>query len=351
MHNIETKLKSYQHFIVLFILVMPCLYAGINNNAVGGQGGDLYGRGSDAGEQDGAEGSAKIEADAPREIPPGHGMPGVVATATGLEIMDEVYSRHQQFPYIYEEQSMVMVDRNGYRDTRRALRYSRVEEDGTVNFLLLFVSPQEVRGVALLANRDPDGKTNKYIYLPAYGEQLIESRSEGADSNFLGTDFSVENLTGEVLSGYRYVRRQDRKVNDIKCLVIDVYNVADYPGDQKVRRHYVRQDNFYIIMTEHFDNQGRLSRQQSHHDLKQLDGDMWRANMILMEDKKEQHQSLIKIHRRVFSSDYVPAEIFTANWLYENYPYLEPEEPGEENNQGNNDLQKVQGGLNSPVSE
>jgi hypothetical protein len=267
--------------------------------------------------------------------------------------MDEVYSRHQQFPYIYEEQSMIMVDRNGYRDTRRALRYSRVEEDGTVNFLLLFVSPQEVRGVALLANRDPDGKTSKHIYLPAYGEQLIESRGEGADSNFLGTDFSVENLTGEVLSDCRYIRRQDKKAKDIWYFVIDVYNAADHPGaDKKLRRHYIRQDNFYITMTEHFDNQGRLSRQQSHHDLKQLGGDMWRANMILMEDKKEQHKSLIKIHRRVFSSDYVPAEIFTANWLYENYPYLEPvEESGEENNQDNNDLQNDQGRLNSPVSE
>ena len=48
--------------------------------------------------------------------------------------------------------------------------------------------------------------------------------------------------------------------------------------------------------------------------------------MILMENKKDQHQSLIKISRRVFSHDYVPAEIFTAKWLYENYPYIEPAE-------------------------
>ena len=350
MHNIGTKLKCYQHYIVLFILVLPCLHGGINNNAVAA---DLYGRGSDAGEQDSAEESAKIEADVPGEIPLGYGIQGEAATATGLEIMDEVYRRHKQFPYIYEEQSMVMVDRNGYRDTRMALRYSRVEQDGTVNFLLLFVSPREVRGVALLASRDPDGKTSKYIYLPAYGEQLIESRSEGAGSNFLGTDFSVENLTGEVLSDYRYVRRQDRKINDIKYFIIDVYDANELSQtNYKVRRHYVRQDNIYIVMTEHFDNQGRLSRQQSHHDLKQLDNDMWRANMILMEDKKEQHKSLIKIRRRVFSSDYVPAEIFTANWLYENYPYLEPaEKPVEENNQDNNDLQKIEGELNSHVSE
>ena len=31
------------------------------------------------------------------------------------------------FPYIYEEQSLVMEDDNGRRNTRRAKRYTRVE--------------------------------------------------------------------------------------------------------------------------------------------------------------------------------------------------------------------------------
>ena len=60
--------------------------------------------------------------------------------------------------------------------------------DGSVQFLLLFDYPQEVKGVALLANRYPDGTTSKYIYLPALGERLTESTGEGSNDNFLGTD-------------------------------------------------------------------------------------------------------------------------------------------------------------------
>ena len=52
--------------------------------------------------------------------------------------------------------------------------------------------------------------------------------------------------------------------------------------------------------------------------------------MILMENKKEQHLSLIKTSRRIFSHDYVPAEIFTAEWLYENYPQIKPVEESNE---------------------
>jgi hypothetical protein len=248
---------------------------------------------------------------------------------SGDEIMKEVQKRHQQFPYIYEEQSMVMEDRHGKRDTRKAKRYSIVERDGSVKFLLLFEYPREVKGVALLANRDVDGNTKKYIYLPAFGEQLIESAGEGSNDNFLGTDFSVENLTGEVLSDHYYERRDDGEMEGIKYFILDVYRADDeFEKKQILRKHFVQQDNLYITLTYHYDKRGRISRTQTHHNLKAVDGDMWRANMILMEDKKLQHQSLIKITRRVFSHDYVPAEVFTAQWLYEHYPYEEPvEEP------------------------
>ncbi|MCK5431973.1 MAG: outer membrane lipoprotein-sorting protein [Gammaproteobacteria bacterium] len=249
--------------------------------------------------------------------------------AVGLEIMHEVYKRHRQYAFIYEEQSMVMMDKNGDRDTRKVKRYSRVEEDGAVKFLLLFDSPDEISGVALLANRDASGKTRKYIYLPAFGEQLIENVSSGRDGKFLGTDFSIENLAGEVLDDYIYIRKPDKKSNDIEHFVVDVYEREEgLPEDvlpkekQANRRHFISKNNFYITRTEYFDRQGRVIKKQSHHDLKPVDGKMWRSNMILMEDSKEGHQSLIKINRRVFSRDYVSAEIFTADWLFKHYPFI-----------------------------
>jgi len=244
-----------------------------------------------------------------------------VETKSGLQIMEEVNARHQQFPYVYEEQSMVMVDRNGNRDTRKLRRYSRAEEDGSIKLMLLFESPREVNGVALLATRDPSGETTKFIYLPAYGEKLIQSSGTGSDSNFLGTDFSIENLTGEILSDYRYIRHQDISIEDKHYFVVNVYpRDIDNPNATRLRRHFIRQDNYFITRTEHYDRQGRLRKLQSQHDLKPVDGVMWRASMILMEDYKEQHQSLIKIDRRVYSRDYVPSEIFNADWLFRNYP-------------------------------
>jgi len=257
--------------------------------------------------------------------------------ASGLEIMQEVQKRHQQFAFVYEEQSMIMIDRNGDRDTRKLKRYSRIEDDGTVKFLLLFDFPDEISGAALLAIRDKSGNTRKYVYLPAFGEHLIESVSSGLDGKFLGTDFSIENITGEVLDDYIYARRPDKKTNNVEYFVVDVYRIEDgntentvSTNKQALRRHFIAKNNFYITKTEYFDKQGRVYKKQSNHDLRAVDGDMWRANMILMEDSKEHHQSLIKIDRRIFSRDYVSAEIFTADWLFKNHPFISTPDIDEE---------------------
>jgi len=250
---------------------------------------------------------------------------GQVVELNGIQIMKEVYRRHRQYPYVYEEQAMVMRDRDGKRDTRKAHRYSRVEDDGTTKFMLVFDYPEEIRGVAVLASRDPSGNITKSIYLPALAEKLIETSADNSNGNFLGTDFSVENIIGENLADYQYMRRQDRKINGKESFVVDVFRIGDdMKSSPPLRRHFIQKDIFFITMTRHYDNYGRLRKKQSYHDLTAVDGDMWRAGMILMEDVSEQHQTLLKVTRRLYSHDYVPEEIFTADWLYRNQPYEAP---------------------------
>lgn len=240
---------------------------------------------------------------------------------TGRRLMQEVNRFHHQYPYVYEEQSLVLVDRDGNRDTRLARRYSRIEADGTARFLLIFTAPREVRGVSLLASRDPDGGMHTSVYLPAYGSTLIDSSIGGHDEKIMGTDFSIEDLTGENIDDYRYLRRRDVRLNNTDYYVVDVFaRDADPASSQALRRHYILPDNLFIVRTDYFDHLGRVKKRLTRHDLQQVSGGMWRANMILMQDMAERHQTLIKIDRRIYSRDYVPAEMFSGGWLFRHYP-------------------------------
>ena len=240
---------------------------------------------------------------------------------SGRQIMDEVYRRHQQVPYVYEEQSIVMVDTMGQRNTRQAKRYSRLEKDGAMKLLYIFETPPEVKGVTLMATRNPQGKTSVSIYLPALGPEFLVSTGTGSSGSFPGTDLSIEDLVAEELDHYIYERVDDTNLQDASYFVIDVYPAdSDSRTRQRIKRHYVRQDNFYITRTDHYDRLGMLYKKQSSFDLKQMDEEMWRGDIILIENIKNKHRSLIKINRRVFSEDYVPAAMFSREWVLANYP-------------------------------
>jgi hypothetical protein len=240
---------------------------------------------------------------------------------TGPRIMKEVFKRHELFPYIFEEQTMILMDDAGNRNVRKVRRFSRVEKDGTVKYLMVFDDPEEVRGVALLAVRYPSGVGESGIYLPAFGKKLNSQAGNARGSNFLGTDFAIEDLTAEILSDFRYVRKADQKIEDTTYFVIDAF-----PQDKEIekatgyslRRHFVRKDNYFIVRTDYYDRRGRFFKRQTYHDLKRVNGDMWRANMILMENFREHHKTLLKIDERVFSHSYVTPEMFTLAWLMEN---------------------------------
>lgn len=241
-------------------------------------------------------------------------------TATGRELMQAGYDQHLRYPFIYEELSMVTHDRKGNKETKSLRFFSRAESINQMKLLLLFDSPQELEGVAFLAQRTSDGALVSELHLPAFEQTMIGNSGDDADINFLDTDFTLENLIGEDLDKYFYKRQRDTIIDGTYYYVIDVFHSGIHNEAQQklLRRHFLLQDNLFITRTDYFDSIGRLRKRQSAHDLVQVTRDVWNANMRLMEDFLRESKTLFKVNRRVYSPDYVPEKVFTAQWLYEN---------------------------------
>ena len=250
----------------------------------------------------------------------GETAPAPLPSDDARHLMEESEKLHRIYPYVFEEQTMVLEDRNGNRTVRKLRRFSRVEEDGGVKFLLVFDHPIELRGVALLA-RYKEGKRDGGIYLPAFGGELKSSTENNSDRSFLGTDFSTEDLSGVELDDNLYKRLPDRKIDSVDFYVIEARPKTariERQSGYSYRRHYMRKDNMLISRTEFFDRQDRMGRKLTMHDIRNVGDDIWRGNMILMENRRTKHKTLIKVNRRVYSHDYVPEKIFTEEWLTSN---------------------------------
>jgi len=259
---------------------------------------------------------------------------------TGSDIITKVFRRHKIFPYVYEEQTMILTDNAGNKDVRKVRRFFRVESDSTMKYLLVFDYPSEVKGVALRFIRDHNGIVENQIYLPALGKKLSLGGTGGQVCHLLGTDFALEDLV-ESPSDFQYARIPDQTIAKVAYFVVEAFPL-DKKNDNQTgyskRRLFIRQDIFFIVRTDYFDHGNRFFKRLTRHDLKKVDKVMWRANMLLMENKEQQHSTLIKINQRVFSQDYVRPEIFTPSWLLENYKVQGIQNQTTDNNKTDNNI-------------
>ena len=244
--------------------------------------------------------------------------------STGEQIMQEVQRNLYAEKSVYEELSMILTDDLENRDTYSLRKYVRVISEDHIKFLLLFDTPEEYRGVAVLAEKTNTSDPDITVYLPAYGEALKHASLWDGDESLFGTDFTFREISGVFTGTYNYVRRDDRKIENIDYYMVDVFDAdSELTSTSPVMQHYIRQDSVYITRTDYFDKYGRFMKQLTMHDLKQTEDKIWNAAMLLMEDRQKEHKTLIKVNKRVISEDYVPEEVFTINWLFENAPPLE----------------------------
>ena len=242
--------------------------------------------------------------------------PGSAAAAEeGRALMDEALARHAQPPHVYEEVTLVLRNAAGERRVRTARHYVRTEPDGSVRRMLVFDSPADVRGTALLLRYEAGKPAQRSLFLPALGRAVGYGDGAEAFARILGTDFSIADLEPEHTQDFRYKREADRDIERVPHHV-----VRAKPKDGAIarttgyadRRFFLRKDSLFITRIDYFDRQGKLARQQTFRDPRPDGAGAWHPAMILMEDLRERHSTLLKVDRRVHSADYVPPELFAA---------------------------------------
>ena len=239
------------------------------------------------------------------------------------DLMLQVRAQIPLQPYLYEEVRMVMVDRAGRTSVRRARHFRRLETDRSY-LMLVFTHPVEIRGVTLLAKREgTNAPTQAGLYLPAMGERMLRGRERVASlPQIPGTDFTLDEFVPEQLEQHRYRRLADQEHDGRRYHVVEAWPRA---GDGQRRRVlYINQATLYVERTDYLDRNGDLHRRLSALDVRQHADDTWHAAMLLLEDFRERHSSLLKVVRRVHAESYVPRELFNPEAVYAAQNLLEP---------------------------
>ena len=168
------------------------------------------------------------------------------------------------------------------QSTERSLSFSTLEKvDETVGdkSLVIFNSPRDVEGTALLSHAnilDPD---DQWLYLPAL-KRVKRISSANKSGPFVGSEFAFEDFTITELNKFTYAYVGEEEMDGMTVDVVDRFPRYERSGYTK-QRTSIDQDIYKAHKLEFYDRRGALLKTLTLSDYREYDG-VWRAHTLSM---------------------------------------------------------------------
>ena len=190
------------------------------------------------------------------------------------------------------EVELQMILRNAAgQESTRTLKIATLEKpDESVGdkSLVLFDTPRDIEGTALLSHAkilDPD---DQWLYLPAL-KRVKRISSSNKSGPFVGSEFAFEDFTAIELNKFDYHYVGEAPCGDLVCDVIERTPRYENSGYTK-QVSWVDQADFQIRKVEVYDRRGDLLKVLELRDYRNYDG-VWRAHVLSMTNVQTNKQT------------------------------------------------------------
>jgi outer membrane lipoprotein-sorting protein len=122
---------------------------------------------------------------------------------TGIEVMQKVEKQGQGFLGSEAKMQMLLIDAHGTQ-VERIMEASVLEnvKEGDKS-ITAFIKPTDIKGTKLLTWTRVDDDNKQWLYLPKF-KRVKKINSKNQAGSFMGSEFSYEDIGGQVLDKYNY---------------------------------------------------------------------------------------------------------------------------------------------------
>ena len=184
------------------------------------------------------------------------------------------------------EAEMTMVLRNAAgQESTRSMRFTTLEvPDESVGdkSLILFSTPRDIEGTALLSHAkmlDPD---DQWLYLPALKRvKRISSRNKSGP--FVGSEFAFEDFTASELNKFNYKYLREEACGELQCDVVERFPRYENSGYTK-QISWVDTTDYQIRKIEFYDRRDSLLKELRFEDYRKYADAYWRSHRLVMKN-------------------------------------------------------------------
>jgi len=179
------------------------------------------------------------------------------------------------------ELQMILRNAAGQESTRSLHIMTLEKPDETVGdkSLVVFDTPRDIEGTALLSHAkilDPD---DQWLYLPAL-KRVKRISSANKSGPFVGSEFAFEDFTAVELNKFDYTFLREEPCGELTCDVVERTPRYENSGYTK-QISWVDQSNYQLRRVEFYDRRGDLLKVLELADYRNYDG-IWRAHNLSM---------------------------------------------------------------------
>jgi hypothetical protein len=177
---------------------------------------------------------------------------------------------------------MILRNAAGQESTRDLWLTTLEDPDESVGdkSLIVFDSPRDIEGTALLSHAkilDPD---DQWLYLPAL-KRVKRISSVNKSGPFVGSEFAFEDFTALELNKYSYRYVGEERCGELVCDIVERQPRYEHSGYTR-QLTWVDQQVHQVRKVEFYDRRGGLLKTLNLDDYREYDGGYWRAQRMAM---------------------------------------------------------------------
>ena len=191
------------------------------------------------------------------------------------------------------ETEMTMILRNAAgKSASRTLRFTTLEvPDESIGdkSLILFSTPRDIEGTALLSHAKMLEPDNQWLYLPAL-KRVKRISSKNKSGPFVGSEFAFEDFTASELNKFKYSYLKQEVCENLTCDVIERTPLYDNSGYTK-QIAWVDSTDYQLRKIEFYDRKGSLLKELIFEDYRIYEEKYWRPHRLVMKNLQTKKSS------------------------------------------------------------
>ena len=204
--------------------------------------------------------------------------------AKGYEIAARSDHSDRGFSDSVVKLNMVLRNATG-KESSRTLEIQTLEapnDDVGDKSLVIFDSPRDINGTALLSHAkiiDPD---DQWLYLPAL-KRVKRISSTNKSGPFVGSEFAFEDFTATELNKYSYKWLREEDCGEFTCDVVERYPLYENSGYTR-QIAWIDQSVYQTRRLDFYDRKDSLLKTLNFQDYREYDGGYWRSHKLSMKN-------------------------------------------------------------------